>query len=107
MECCHGGEINKQANKNGSNDFWHKHTRQRLKIKHLFHVYYGIHAFRYVIKGLFCTVLNNFISIYHLVIKIVVYTLMKNFLKVLAAPDWKIWLCLLAEPSGFLSSENK
>lgn len=31
---------------------------------------------------------------------------MKNFLKVLAAPDWKIWLCLLAEPSGFLSSET-
>lgn len=70
----------------------------------LFHVYYGIHAFGYVIKGLLCTVLNKSTLIYHLVIKNIVFTLMKNFLKVLAAPDWKIWLCLLAEPSGFLSS---
>lgn len=104
MECCHGDEIDEQANKNGGNDFWHKHTRQRLKTKHLFHVYYGIHAFGYVIKGLLCTVLNKSTLIYHLVIKNIVFTLMKNFLKVLAAPDWKIWLCLLAEPSGFLSS---
>lgn len=36
MECCHGDEIDEQANKNGGNDFWHKHTRQRLKTKHYF-----------------------------------------------------------------------
>lgn len=36
MECCHGDEIDKQANKNGGNDFWHKHTRQCLKTSHLF-----------------------------------------------------------------------
>lgn len=105
MECCHGGEINKQANKNGGNDFWHKHTRQRLEKKPFVLYLLSSPCIKIPHKGFAMYCIEQLI--YHLVIKNVVFTLMKNFLKVLAAPDWKIWLCLLAEPSGFLSSENK
>lgn len=52
-------------------------------------------------------VLNYFILIYYLVIKNVVYILMKNFLKVLVVFDWKIWFCFFVELLGFFLFEDK